>query len=133
MDRTAVITLSQTKAPTVVVANSEPDSFERDGEAFHRSSDELGYWLGFYDWLRTSDGLIVGVKLRPDSSGILNLFEPFASPSVVIKEGAVTIRTSSQGEVIEVLSDDQDFGGNAVYVGSGGSLAIAFFCPREWS
>jgi hypothetical protein len=116
----------------MVLTNSAAVHFEAGGEAFHRSSD-FGDWLGFYDWLRTQRGLLVGVRLRPDSPEILRLVEPFMGPFVVIGDDGVTIRTSVDDVIAEAKSDDADFGGNSVFLGNEGSLAIKFFCPPEWA
>lgn len=126
----AIVTLSERAPPAMSVRDAAVDSFESATEVFSRLP-EFGDWLGFYDWLRTEHGAVVGVRIRPDCQEVMRLFESYRCPSVVIEGGVVTIRTSNEGIVCEALSDDADFGGNAVFLGSAGSLAIAFFCPRD--
>jgi hypothetical protein len=132
MKRTVVVILSQGRPPTTFVADAVPEGFERDGETF-RWSPDFGDWLGFYDWLRTERGLIVGVRLRPDTPGLMKLFEPYICPAILIEDGAVKIRTTADGAVVEARSDDADFGGNRLFMGNAGSLAVSFFCPSDWA
>ena len=130
MSMAAIVTLFRREAPTISTGDASVDSFESAKEVFSRSS-EHGDWLGFYDWLRTDAGVIVGVRIRLDDQRMTRLFESYKCPSVAIDGDVVTIRTSSEGIVCEALSDDADFGGNAIFIGNAGALAIAFFCPRK--
>lgn len=126
----AIVTLSKRVPPAMSTRDAAVHSFESEAEVFSRLP-EFGDWLGFYDWLRTAHGEVVGVRIRPDDQEVIRLFESHTCPSVVIEDGVVTIRTSSEGVVCEALSDDADFGGNAVFLGTTGTLAIAFFCPGD--
>lgn len=130
MPAAAIVTLSEGSSPAMGAGDTAVDSFELAAEVFSRLA-EFGDWLGFYDWLRTERGTVVGVRMRPDDQEVMRLFEAYRCSSVVIEDGVVTIRTSNEGAICEALSDDADFGGNAVFRGSTGSLAIAFFWPRD--
>ena len=130
MSLATVVTLSKGRPPMMTEREAAVDFFESENEVFSRSS-HFGDWLGFYDWLRTAQGVVVGVRIRPDAHELMQLFDSYTCPAVTIEDGAVTIRTSAEGRISETLSNDADFGGNAVFLGNAGSLAIAFFCPRE--
>ena len=130
MSLAAVVTLATGKSPTMTVREAAGDFFESGNETFKRSP-EFDDWLGFYDWLRTAQGVVVGVRVRPDTQEVVRLFESYGCSAVIIEEGMVTIRTSTEGAVVDALSDDADFGGNAIFFGSSGSLARAFFYPRK--
>ena len=130
MSLAVIVTLATGRAPTMRAREPAGDFFEWGNETFRRSSD-FSDWLGFYDWLRTAQGVVVGVRMRPDTQEATRLFERYSCAAVIIEDGVMTIRTSTEGTVAEELSDDADFGGNAIFFGSAGSLAIAFFCPRE--
>lgn len=91
--------------------------------------DSPDHWLGFYDWLKTREGRVIGIRLHVDSSDTLSLVSRHAGPGVAIANRAISIRISIEDTVDELLSDDQDFGDNEVFVGRDGSLAITFFSP----
>ena len=129
MTSTTIVELLPKHSPRLIEAESDSESFESGGQLFTRAQS-FGGWLGFYDWLRTQERAIVGVRLRSDDPATLTLFEPFVGPDVTIEGGAVSIRTSSEGLAVDALSDDADFGGNVVFYGNAGGLAIAFFSPR---
>jgi hypothetical protein len=108
---------------------SDKSSFIEDGELFERSAKSSD-WLGFYDWLRTTDGKLVGVRLSFDQTFHENLFQRYVSDSVIFSGDVVCLQWIDSAEVDEDLSDDADFGGNSVFFGNAGSLAIGFFAPK---
>lgn len=129
MSSITIIELLPRHLPRLLPGAIDAEAFESSGQLFARAQD-FGDWLGFYDWLRAQDRAVVGVRLRVDDPMTLRLFEPFVGSGVTIEGNAVSIRTSPQGTVVEALSDDADFGGNAVFRGNAGGLAVAFFSPR---
>ena len=102
-----------------------------DGEDFvvDTSVDD---WIGFYDWLRTSDGEVIGVRLRPDEGTLdeatLNFLLALNEQNSV---NDLRIYFSASREFNPVLSDDCDFGWNILLRGSTGSLALAFNAPTN--
>jgi hypothetical protein len=98
------------------------------GEEVFRDS-LLGDWLGFYDWLRTSSGEVIGVRLWVDSP-IERLRAAGKCAGVVAAEDCfpLMIYFGEGREFDELLSDDQDFGSNMLLVGANG-FALTFNSP----
>lgn len=86
-------------------------------------------WLGFYDWLRLNSGDVIGVRLRIDDEKIVKVVHPFASEYLTMEKNVALIRFSLNGVSTPEISDDADFGGNEIYKGDNGELAIMFFEP----
>lgn len=130
MSMNAIVTISGISPPAICIGDGSVDYFESGGESFIRAA-EYGDWLGFYDWLRTNSGIIVGVRVRIDQPKVVHIFQRYRSAEVTIEEDVISIRTSTDGAVCDTQSDDADFGGNAIFIGSQGSMAIAFFFPSN--
>ncbi|MES2742086.1 MAG: hypothetical protein V4754_14195 [Pseudomonadota bacterium] len=88
-------------------------------------------FLGFYDWLRSCDGAVIGVCLHPDGD------TPFPAAIDFLK----LLDTRSNADNIYLffgdnhdffpnISDDADCCGNLLYHGSDGSIALTFYAPR---
>ncbi|NKI97733.1 hypothetical protein [Rhizobacter sp. SG703] len=103
--------------------------FDFEGEFFALQSCGSPSWFGFYDWLRTSQYEIVGVRIKADSPELPAMLSKFIGNGVDVAGRVITIRTSKAGVVDESLSDDADFGGNYIFIGENGSIGIAFFSP----
>lgn len=100
-----------------------------DGEDF-MADPSVPDWIGFYDWLRTPDGEIIGVRLQPDEG---TLDETTLNFLIALDEqnsaDNLLIYFAAKREFDPVLSGDADFGGNALLRGTAGSLALAFNAP----
>lgn len=105
-----------------------------DGEAFVLSSP-CQYWLGFYDWLRVESGEIMGVRLQLDDPASIasDRLDHLCSLDARSSSNELDLLFGQQREFDLALSDDGDFGGNAVYSGEFGSVAIAFNSPAKRS
>ena len=99
-----------------------------DEEVFRDAG--LGDWLGFYDWLRTKSGEVIGVRLWIDepSEQVRTLSR---CAGVVTGElgSPLVIHLSNARDVEDHLSDDQDFGSNMLLL-SADRFALTFNAPR---
>jgi hypothetical protein len=86
-----------------------------------------GDWTGFYDWLRSPHGRVLGVRycLQDYTEFLLGYTEKLAyvlaKPSHYIE-----VYFSDEREFDPRVSDDQDFLYSAIFRSSDGSYAIAF-------
>ena len=118
------------RAYLVESAIIEGSSIEMAGTTFRDSS--AGEWLGFYDWLRTSDNEVIGVRqyVNPDPKVDQILLE-LARDDVLVdkKKRSVEIFFSNRRDYHELESSDQDFGDNRLFIGDDGSILLTFL-PR---
>jgi hypothetical protein len=102
------------------------DSFTYDNITFRDQG--FGDFTGFYDWLRNSDGEIIGVRYLP-VDGLEFLGHALVHlPYVEVNEQIRSIEfyfTDDRG-VDESVSDDQDFGSNRLFKSQDGVFAISF-------
>ncbi len=91
-----------------------------------------GDWTGFYDWLKDSDGKILGVRYWPFREIHLPIKKLFQLPYVVVAKDRsyIEIYFSNDHQVDAQCSDDQDFGANKVFLTDQSELAISFRRPR---
>lgn len=102
-----------------------------DGEVFITQLLEPT-WLGFYDWLRTSDGDVIGICLRPDEGEVdADTLNTLLSLENGNSAHTIYIYFGSDRGFDPSLSDDADFGNNILFHGSMGSLAITFNAPAK--
>jgi hypothetical protein len=90
----------------------------------------LGDWLGFYDWLRTRSGEVIGVRLWVDDAN--EQIRATAACAGVTAERdffPLTIYLGEPREFEEELSCDQDFGSNMLLV-SPNAFAMTFNAPE---
>ncbi len=84
-------------------------------------------WLGFYDWLRTKGGEVIGVRLTVDSdSDERVLFLNYEGAAVDKDRRTVHIWFTNSRDYDETISDDQDFGGNRLFRSQTGAVALTF-------
>jgi hypothetical protein len=77
-------------------------------------------WLGFYDWLRTNEGEIIGLRIKlddPKNRNYSNLIETFFSGCTFIS-GVNYIFFKDTRAFDENLSDDADFCNFSIYCSS---------------
>lgn len=101
-----------------------------DGESFVTDKPDPD-WLGFYDWLRVATGEVIGVRLQLDdpSSIASEVLELLCSVDSRNSRDELYVFFGSQREFEPALSDDADFGGNVLYRGEFGSVALTFNSP----
>lgn len=105
------------KPPHFWLADEIPDErFLLNGIEYEDS--QLGDFIGFYDYLRNSEGEILGVRMIPfEDCGFL--------------ETELNLFASSGEDVDESKSDDQLFTDNKLYKSRNGSILITFLAPTE--
>jgi hypothetical protein len=84
-----------------------------------------GDWMGFYDWLRTSEGLVIGVRQYLDNPSVFPSSRTFRGVEVDAKHGVVCAFFGQAREFDESASCDQDFGDNRLLVADD-AVAITF-------
>jgi hypothetical protein len=99
--------------------------FVSDGKRY--SDLGLGDWTEFYDWLRDSDGNVLGVRywLRVDTEFLIN----YAKGMDYVQADSlrhIEIYFSERRRTNPQLSCDQDFLYDAVFCSDDGEYAIAF-------
>ena len=87
-----------------------------------------GDWLGFYDWLRNSQGEVIGVQQWVDDASTFPFSTKFGGVEANVKHGVLRIFFGQSREVDEATSCDQDFGHNRLLL-SGESVALTFRRP----
>lgn len=84
-------------------------------------------FLGFYDWLRTPQRKVVGLRLtideRPDLYGLI----PSAPYVVRDSQDIINFLFSSHEEIDQDASMDQDFDESRVYVDELGETILSFY------
>lgn len=91
----------------------------------------LGAWLGFYDWLRTKSGDVIGVRLWVDEASEQIRAAGRCAGVVTGEDGSpLVIYLGEAREFEEAMSDDQDFGFNMLQV-SDEKFALTFNPPRR--
>ena len=107
--------------PTLALTPICPSGKFRMGD---RTYHEQGYgdWTGFYDWLRTTSGEIVGVRYSPfdETEFLIDAVASFRYVVVLESKRCLEIYFSNVRGVDWRKSDDQEFGSNKI-----------FFCTRE--
>jgi hypothetical protein len=86
-----------------------------------------GDWTGFYDFLRTSEGAIIGIRFSPllDEAGLLGDLKG-KSYVRVLQNGTFELFFSAERSFTPELSADQDFGDNMVLRSASGEYALTF-------
>jgi hypothetical protein len=87
-----------------------------------------GDFTGFYDWLRTPRGLVIGVRYYPvqEVEFLCKLAAHLSYVEIDPKTRIVTLYFSEDRGVEPSLSADQDFGDNQVYKSDAGEYGISF-------
>jgi hypothetical protein len=122
----AVVVITKSRLPFLIPKMViEGGIVEISGVKYYEA--KINDWLGFYDWLRTKGGEVIGVRLTVDSdSDERVLFLNYEG--VVVDKDRRTVHiwfTTSRG-YDETISDDQDFGGNRPFRSQTGAVALTF-------
>ena len=96
-----------------------------DGRLFHDSG--FGDWVGFYDWLRSSSGKILGVRSWLEDEEIQGIRNRIADSTFVEwSDTQLRLWFSNQRLYEERLSGDQALGTHRILMSSDGEIAIGF-------
>src|SRR5258708_4999917 len=86
-----------------------------------------GDWTGFYDFLRTRDGRIIGIRYAPllDDASLLSHLrgKPYAS---VLPNATVELFFSTDRSFVPEFSSHQDFVDNMIFRSDSGAYALTF-------
>ncbi|HKP03478.1 MAG TPA: hypothetical protein VJU77_08980 [Chthoniobacterales bacterium] len=86
---------------------------------------KLGDWTGFYDWLRTDTGAIVGVRYWPFEKTEFLVRPAVASSDIVVDpRGALLVFFGREEHFDDKLSDDQAFEESRVLLFSGRHILL---------
>lgn len=127
---TVAVVLSANAQPVVYAVPDPLGPLLAIGNEEFRDAGQ-GDWLGFYDWLRTKAGEVIGVRLWVDDvNAQIRALHPCAG--VVAGETCfpLLIYFGEERAFEEQLSDDQDFGSNRLLVGPG-KFALTFNAPSK--
>ena len=127
----AVVCLPKLRPAYLVDATSiEGISINFAGTVFRDSG--AGDWLGFYDWLRTTDDCVIGVRQYIDPNPTVDrILLELARDDVLVsrKARSVEIFFSRRRDYDALRSSDQDFGDNRLFLSDDGSILLTFL-PR---
>mgnify|MGYP001162896241 CR=1 FL=1 len=126
---TVAVVLSSSEQPRVyAIADLSGSKFTLGNEVFTDSG--AGDWLGFYDWLRSKSGDVIGVRLWTDE--VNDRIRTLGRCAGVVANDRcfpLLIYLGAEREFEDGQSCDQDFGSNMLLVSSNG-FALTFNSPR---
>ena len=128
-----IIALVEEPLPSVRVVDGSPTRrVEEAGVEYVEwaglTSGALGPFLGFYDWLRTTHGDVVGLRLSI-ATGLESLAVRLPERPYLRRDGThvVTVMFHSESTPIdEVASTEQDFGPSRAFVARHGQMLLVF-------
>ena len=124
----AIVILSGSRPPDVRSSTVPTgDTIEIHGVTFRDSG--AGDWLGFYDWLRTSDDRVIGVRITLDEEIDRLLQLKALNVEIDQTRRKILIFFSDRRDFDERTSDDQDFGDNRLFYGDDDSVLLTFNPP----
>jgi hypothetical protein len=90
-------------------------------------NEEGGDWTGFYDFLRTNENMVIGIRYAPlvDDSTFLKTLVQKAYVKL-LPNSSVELYFSNDHSFVPELSDDQRFGENMLLRSKEGAYAITF-------
>lgn len=123
------VVMSTSERPRVHAISDTLGSELALGEDLFRDAG-VGDWLGFYDWLRTRSGEVIGVRLWVDEANE-QLRAAGSCAGVVAGRDCfpLAIYFGESREFEDELSCDQDFGSNMLLV-SANAFAMTFNAPE---
>jgi hypothetical protein len=102
-----------------------------DNELFKTKNPAPDWLFNFYDWLRTIDNKIIGISLHSGITGIdHNIINFLISLDTKNSLDRINIYFNENKTFNASISDDSDFGGNIIYYGDKGSIALTFNPPN---
>ena len=130
MTATKSLVVVLTEPPTLHVLSTEiGDTVALAGRHFVDSG--LGDWIGFYDWLRTREGKLLGVRTWLDELGTQDLRRTLAG-NLAVELGKREIRVwfSAERGFEEAASTDQDLGTHRLMMAGPDKFALTFNLER---
>jgi hypothetical protein len=114
--------------PEIVILSAIPES---TFDYFQAQFTDMGYgdFIGFYDWLRNPDDLIIGVRLHVLGEELEDLKNTLIQRKYIqISEATngIDIFFSEDKSVLLERSADQEFDFAAAYQSENGTLALLF-------
>jgi hypothetical protein len=109
--------------------NDSPDCLEWEGYKYYEvaSSPKPGHFLGFYDWLRTESGRVIGIKvLFHDHSETARNVLTKCSGTEWISPDIVSILFDTTAVMHDSSSVDQEFSVARCYTTKSGRVALLF-------
>ena len=112
--------------PALSLRDDAPEELTAGGARY--SDAGQGEFTGFYDWLRTSTGVVVGVRYWPfeETQALLGSTSSLPYVERVPGQDSLAIYFSSERDVDPRASGDQAFGGNRLLTGDDGAIALTF-------
>jgi hypothetical protein len=88
----------------------------------------FGDFTGFYDWLRNSEGSVIGVRYLPahELDFLCNAVADLPYVEVDWKIKSIALYFSDDRGVDESTSNDQEFGDNKLFKSASGTFALSF-------
>lgn len=126
---TVAVVVSISEQPRIhIICGALGPEVVLDEEVFQDAG--LGDWLGFYDWLRTKSGEVIGVRLWIDEPSEQARTLSRCAGVVTGEHGSpLVIYLSNARDAEDSMSDDQDFGCNMLLLGAD-KFALTFNAPR---
>jgi hypothetical protein len=123
-NRTGLLVTLRPEIGLALVADWPITTLKADGLSYRAVGPE---WSGFYDWLRSKDGTVLGVRYHTteDTRFLLNEASSL-SYAVVGQHEEVCIFFGENRVFDPAQSDDQDFAYDQVFVSTGEGSAICF-------
>lgn len=115
------------KRLTLALTNMLPSTnFKVHGREYREAG--CGPITGFYDWLRKTEGQVIGVRYNPlkETNFPTDSIAALSYDIVRDKPPSIEIYFGADRSFDPMLSTDQDFGDNFLYVSRDGELVIAF-------
>ncbi|APW41772.1 hypothetical protein [Rhodoferax saidenbachensis] len=123
---TVAVAISSDSPPMVLgIANSIGAELHLNGEVFLDSGK--GDWLGFYDWLRSTSGQVIGVRIWLDTKLPRPLFK-CQGVELIKADQQLLIFFGQERQFDESSSGDQDFCSNQLFL-SKDRFALTFNGP----
>lgn len=98
-------------------------SFSASGEVFVNT--ELGDWTGFYDWLRDTHGVLIGLRYWPFDTTAFLQSEVGHLPFIrTTPNGAIELFFSDSRDTDSAQSKDQGFQYDALFRSAEGTYAL---------
>lgn len=126
MNYSYLVVMLREQTPVLHLTGELGGSVELDLERYVDIGE--GDWTGFYDWLRSPTGAILGVRYWP-FEGTAFLCQALAGlPYVVVDQErrGLEVYFSSDRDFDPQNSGDQEFGDNRVFQSEPGEYALSF-------
>lgn len=127
--RSVVVAFTPVQPIVALVEGHPAGTISVHGQSYVERPLSADPFLGFYDWLRTPGGVLVGVRLTIGHvQRALVALLPHRPYIALAGEHVVSVfwTRSDEGEIDEEASTEQDFGASRAFVSGPGDLVLAF-------